>query len=123
RPPTATTTPSIDAAQAPSASRGPSKPGHHLGDDPLKTLPGAPADAEQPCVPEGAGDRTLHHVAHAAVELQAVVDHALDEIAGEQLRHADLLHRGLLAGEQVAGPVGEPARRLDGREAVDEAVP
>src|SRR5207302_1265562 len=100
-----------------------SEPRHQLGDDLLHDLAGAAADAEQARVAERARYRRLDHVTHAAVELHAVVYDPLDEIPGEQLRHADLLHRRLLASEQVAGPVGEPARRLDRGEVIGEAVP
>jgi hypothetical protein len=59
----------------------------------------------QPRVAEGAGHVRLHHVAHAAVQLLAVVDDLLHQVADEQLGHADLLHRRLLAVEQVASAV------------------
>src|SRR5262249_45684983 len=100
-----------------------SEAGHQLGDDLLHDLAGAAPDGEQPRVAERAGHRRLHHVPHAAVHLLAVVDDLLHQVAGEQLGHADLLHRCLLAVVEVAGAVGEPAGRLDGGEVLDEAVP
>ena len=56
------------------------------------------------------------------MELLAVVDDLLHQVAGEQLRHADLLHRRLLAVEEIACPIGEPARCLDGGEVLDQPV-
>src|SRR6266436_1722569 len=99
-----------------------SEAGHQLGDDLLHDLAGAAADGQQPRVPERPRHRRLHHVAHAAVELLAVVDDFLDQVAGEELRHADLLHRRFLAVVEVAGAVRQPARRLDGGEVLDEPV-
>src|SRR4051812_16539539 len=100
-----------------------SEPGHQLGDDLLHDLARASADGEQARVAECPRHRRLDDVAHAAVELLAVVDHPLHEIAREELGHADLLHRRLAPVEEVAGAVGEPARRLDSGEVLDELVP
>ena len=55
----------------------------------------------------------LAHVAVAAVQLHAVVGHAVDHLGGEELDHRDLAH-ALLAGRELrAGRVGQPAAGLD----------
>jgi hypothetical protein len=57
---------------------------HHLG--------GAAADR---CTRASRAMRSiavLAHVAHAAVELQAVVDHLVDQLAAQRLDHRDFLH-------------------------------
>ena len=60
-----------------------------------------------------ARDGELVGVAEAAVRLQAAVDDLVEQLAGEQLGHGDLLDRVLLAVEEIDGAVGEPARGLD----------
>src|ERR1041384_713714 len=80
----------------------PSKARHKLCDDLLHDLAGSAADGEQSRVAEGTRDRGLDDVAHAAVELLAVVDDLLHQVAGEELGHRNLFDRGFLAGEQVA---------------------
>src|SRR3984893_18589247 len=99
-----------------------SEPGDQLGDDLLHDLAGTATDGEQPRIAERARHRRLHHVAHSTVELLAVVDDPLHQIAGKELRHADLLYCRLLARVEIAGAVGEPARRLDAGEVLHEAV-
>src|SRR3982074_2835182 len=99
-----------------------SEPGDQLGDDLLHDLAGAAADGEQARIAESARHRRLHHVSHSTVDLLAVVDDLLHQIAGKELRHADLLHCRLLARVEIAGAVGEPGRRLDAGEALHEAV-
>src|SRR5690242_9199983 len=57
---------------------------HHLG--------GAAADGVHARVARHALDGRLAHVAHAAMELQAVVHHLVDELAAVGLHHRHFLH-------------------------------
>jgi len=82
----------------------------------------AAADRLDAGVADHALDGTFPQVAHAAVELLAVVDHFLHQISSEQLRHADLFHGIFFSIEEIAGAIGEPARRLDGGEMLDELM-
>src|SRR6185436_4558955 len=78
----------------------------------LHDLGRAAADGDEARVAPGAGDAELLGVAEAAVGLHAAVGDLVEELAGEQLRHGDLLGAVLLAVEQIAGVIGQPARRL-----------
>src|SRR3954452_11310188 len=56
-------------------------------DDLLLDLGGAAVDGGDAAVEVGLGDRELHHVAVAAVELYALVDQLVLELGGVPLRH------------------------------------
>src|SRR3954453_13311272 len=62
-------------------------PSERPGDDFLHDLAGSTEDPRDPDVGPGARDRVLGHVAVAAEELHAVVDHLVDPLGGPQLRH------------------------------------
>src|SRR5262245_48595649 len=95
---------------------------HLLGDDLLHDLGGAAADGHEAIVAEEPLDGVLAHVAVAAVELHAVVGHALGHVRGEELHHGDLAHRVLVALELDRTSVGEPAPGLDQRGELGELV-
>src|SRR5437016_2975915 len=66
----------------------------HLRQDLLHDLRRPSADRHQAQVRPRARDVVLGRVAEAAVHLLAVVEHALREVAREELRHRDRARRG-----------------------------
>src|SRR5262249_26811521 len=80
------------------------------------------ADGHESHVSVRARDVELLDVAPTAIELLAIVDHPLQEVAGKELRHRDLAGCFLLAVEQIASMVREPARGFDRSEMLDELV-
>jgi hypothetical protein len=83
------------------------------GDGALVHLVGAVDDAERADVLVELRQREVLPDAVAAADLHAVVDHLLDRLGGEHLRHRDLVAR-LLAGRYPSGGVSD--HRPDGVE-------
>src|SRR6478735_9686492 len=90
-----------------------SAPAEPLRQDLLHDLGRAAADGDEAGVAPLARDGELVGVAEAAVGLQAAIDGAVEELAGEELGHGDLLDRILLTVEKIDDTIGKPTRRFD----------